>query len=152
MLVLKGLVGLHSTIQLQLLPITGWGIDLDYHDKNTQDTTINLTRRSLPSSHNCLRIFLKREAYSPSSGPPANFPKPLLLVCTCPSPGCSNYNLSVPRGQGLPSRSFSVTFFLHNLHISTFDRRCCHHLSLCCYIIQKASMAFFFLWNTSPQR
>ena len=32
MLVLKGLVGLHRTIQLQLLSITAWGIDLDYHD------------------------------------------------------------------------------------------------------------------------
>ena len=115
MLVLKGLVGLHSTIQLQLLRITGWDIDLDYHDKNTQDSTINLTRRSLPPSHNCLRIFLKREACSPSSGPPANFPKPLLLVCTCPSPACSNYNLSVPRGQGLPSRSFSSDIFSSQL-------------------------------------
>ena len=32
MLVLKGLVGLHRTIQLQLLSITGQGIDLDYRD------------------------------------------------------------------------------------------------------------------------
>ena len=32
MLVLKGLVGLHRTIQLQLLHVTGWGIDLDYCD------------------------------------------------------------------------------------------------------------------------
>ena len=32
MLVLKGLVGLHRTIQLQLLQVTGWGIDLDYCD------------------------------------------------------------------------------------------------------------------------
>ena len=32
MLVLKGLVGLHRTIQLQLLSITGWGIDLDDSD------------------------------------------------------------------------------------------------------------------------
>ena len=32
MLVLKGLVGLHRTIQLQLLSITGQGIDLDYCD------------------------------------------------------------------------------------------------------------------------
>ena len=30
MLVLKGLVGLHRTIQL--FSITGWGIDLDYRD------------------------------------------------------------------------------------------------------------------------
>ena len=32
MLVLKDLVGLHRTIQLQLLQHTGWGIDLDYCD------------------------------------------------------------------------------------------------------------------------
>ena len=30
MLVLEGLVGLHRTIQLQLLWHSGWGIDLDY--------------------------------------------------------------------------------------------------------------------------
>ena len=29
MLVLKGFVGLHRTVQLQLLQFTGWGIDLD---------------------------------------------------------------------------------------------------------------------------
>ena len=34
MLVLEGLVGLHRTVQLQLLQrkVTGWGIDLDYCD------------------------------------------------------------------------------------------------------------------------
>ena len=32
MLVVKGLVGLHRTVQLQLLQRTGWGIDLDYCD------------------------------------------------------------------------------------------------------------------------
>ena len=32
MLVLEGLVGLHRTIQLQFLQITGQGIDLDYRD------------------------------------------------------------------------------------------------------------------------
>ena len=32
MLVLKCLVGLHRIVQLQLLSITGWGIDLDYGD------------------------------------------------------------------------------------------------------------------------
>ena len=32
MLVLKGLVGLHRTVQLQLLSVTRWGIDLDYHN------------------------------------------------------------------------------------------------------------------------
>ena len=32
MLVLEGLVGLCRTIQLQLLSIIGWGIDMDYCD------------------------------------------------------------------------------------------------------------------------
>ena len=31
MLALEGLVGLHRTIQLQLLRITGWSIDSDYY-------------------------------------------------------------------------------------------------------------------------
>ena len=31
-LILEGLVGLHRTIQLQLLSITDWGTDLDYRD------------------------------------------------------------------------------------------------------------------------
>ena len=32
MLVLKGLVGLHRTIQLSFFSVTGWGTDLDYCD------------------------------------------------------------------------------------------------------------------------
>ena len=32
MSVLEVLVGLHRTVQLQLLSVTGWGIDLDYCD------------------------------------------------------------------------------------------------------------------------
>ena len=32
MLVLKGLVGFHRTIQLSFFSVTGWGIDLDYRD------------------------------------------------------------------------------------------------------------------------
>ena len=32
MLILECLVGLHRTIQLQLLSITDWGTDLDYRD------------------------------------------------------------------------------------------------------------------------
>ena len=32
MLVLKGLVGRHRTVQLSFFSITGWGIDLDYSD------------------------------------------------------------------------------------------------------------------------
>ena len=32
MLVLKGHVGFHGIVQLQVFSITGWGIDLDYCD------------------------------------------------------------------------------------------------------------------------
>ena len=32
MLVLEDFIGLHRTVQLQRLNITGWGIDLDYCD------------------------------------------------------------------------------------------------------------------------
>ena len=32
MLVLKGLIGLHRTVQLRFFSISGWGIDLDYCD------------------------------------------------------------------------------------------------------------------------
>ena len=32
MLVLEGLLGFHRTSQLQLLQLSGWGIDLDYCD------------------------------------------------------------------------------------------------------------------------
>ena len=32
MLVLQGLVGLHRTVQLQVLSVTVWGIDLDHCD------------------------------------------------------------------------------------------------------------------------
>ena len=32
MLVLKGLVGLHRTVNFRFFSITGWGIDLDYCD------------------------------------------------------------------------------------------------------------------------
>ena len=32
MLILEGLVGLHGTVQIQLLQLTGRGIDLDYPD------------------------------------------------------------------------------------------------------------------------
>ena len=32
MLVLKDLVGLHRTLYFSFFSVTGWGIDLDYHD------------------------------------------------------------------------------------------------------------------------
>ena len=59
MLVLKGLVGLHRTIQLQLLQCTGWGIDLDYYDiewfalKTNRDNFVIL---KLASKY-CISVF-----------------------------------------------------------------------------------------------
>ena len=32
MLILEGLVSLHITVQLQLLWLSGWGVDLDYYE------------------------------------------------------------------------------------------------------------------------
>ena len=32
MLFLKSLVGLHRTVQFSIFSVTGWGIDLGYHD------------------------------------------------------------------------------------------------------------------------
>ena len=41
MLVLEGLVGLHRTVQL--LQVTGWGIDLDYCDIEWKRTEMMLS-------------------------------------------------------------------------------------------------------------
>ena len=56
MLVLKGLVGLHRTVQLQLLQRFGWGIDLDYCDiewfASGKETSINACGLSAMFSQN----------------------------------------------------------------------------------------------------
>ena len=48
MLVLKGLVGLRRTVQLQLFSITGWGIDLDYCDIEWFVLEMNRDHSELP--------------------------------------------------------------------------------------------------------
>ena len=70
MLVLKGLVGLHRTIQLQLFSVTGWGIDLDYCDiewfalETNRDHSVVL---EIASKYCILDSFVDHDGYSISS-------------------------------------------------------------------------------------
>ena len=70
MLVLKGLVGLHRTIQLQLFSVTGWGIDLDYCD--TEWFALETNRDhfvifEIPSKYFISDSFVDHDGYSISS-------------------------------------------------------------------------------------
>ena len=70
MLVLKGLVDLHRTVQLQLLHVTGWGIDLDYHDIEWFALETNKTHSvifEIASKYCILDYFVKYDGYSISS-------------------------------------------------------------------------------------
>ena len=70
MLVLKGLVGLHRTIQLQLLHITGWGIGLDYHDIERFALEMNKDHSvifEIASKYCILDSFVDHDGYSISS-------------------------------------------------------------------------------------
>ena len=70
MLVLKGLVDLHRTVQLQLLQITGWGIGLDYRDiewfawERNRDLSVVF---EIASKYCILDSFVDHEGYSISS-------------------------------------------------------------------------------------
>ena len=69
MLVLEVLVGLHRTVQLQL-PLTGWGIGLDYHD--TEWFTLETTRYhsvvfEIASKYCISDSFVNHNGYSISS-------------------------------------------------------------------------------------
>ena len=70
MLVLKGLVGLHRTVQLQLLRVTGWGIDLDYCDiewfalETNRDHSVIF---EIASKYCILDFFVDHDGYSISS-------------------------------------------------------------------------------------
>ena len=70
MLVLKGLVGLHRTIQLQLFSVTGWGIDLDHHDiewfalEMIRDHSVIF---EIASKYYILDSFVDHDGYSISS-------------------------------------------------------------------------------------
>ena len=69
-LVLKGLVGLHRTIQLRFFSITGWGIDLDYHDiewfvlEMNRDNSVIF---EIASKYCILDSFIDYDGYSISS-------------------------------------------------------------------------------------
>ena len=68
MLVLKGLVGLHSTVQL--LYFTGWAIGLDYHDIECFALEMNRDHSvifEIACKHCILDFFVDYEVYSISS-------------------------------------------------------------------------------------
>ena len=69
MLVVKGLVGLHRTVQLQLLQHYWSGIDLDYHDIElfALETEIILSFLRLHPSTAFLGSFVDYDGYSISS-------------------------------------------------------------------------------------
>ena len=70
MLVLKGLVGLHRTIQLQLLQCYFWGIDLDYCDIEwfSLETNRDLSVIFEIASKYCISdSFVDHDGYSISS-------------------------------------------------------------------------------------
>ena len=70
MLVLKGLVGLHRTVQLQLFCITGQGLDLDYRDiewfalETNRDHSVVF---EIASKYCILDSFVDYDGYSISS-------------------------------------------------------------------------------------
>ena len=70
MLVLKGLVGLHRTIQLQLLQHYWLGIDLDYHDTERFALETNRDHSvvfEITSKYCVLDSFVDYDGYSISS-------------------------------------------------------------------------------------
>ena len=70
MLVLKGLVGLHRTVQLQLVQRTGWGIDLDYCEIEWYALETNRDHSvvfEIASKYCILNSFVDHDGYSLSS-------------------------------------------------------------------------------------
>ena len=67
MLVLKRLVGLHRSVHLQLLCVTGWGIDLDYSDiewfalETNRDSSVTF---EIASKYCILDCFVNHDVYS----------------------------------------------------------------------------------------
>ena len=70
MLVLKGLLGLHRTVQLRFFSITGWGIDLDNCDiewfalETNRDHSVVL---EIASKYCILDSFVDHDGYFVSS-------------------------------------------------------------------------------------
>ena len=70
MLVLKGLVGLHKTVQLQLLQRYCWGIDLDYCDTECFALEMNRDHSvifEIASKYCISGSFVDHDGYSISS-------------------------------------------------------------------------------------
>ena len=70
MLVLKGLVGFHRIVQLQLLQHYGWGIDLDYCDIEWFALEMNGDHSvifEIASKYCILDSFVDHDGYSISS-------------------------------------------------------------------------------------
>ena len=70
MLVPKGLVGFHRTIQLSFFSVTGWGIGLDYCD--TEWFALEMNRDhcvvfKIASNHCVSDSFVDHDGYSTSS-------------------------------------------------------------------------------------
>ena len=70
MLVLKGLVGLHKTVQLQFFSVTGWGIDLDICDIEWSASETNRDHSvvfEIASKYCISDSFVDHDGYSISS-------------------------------------------------------------------------------------
>ena len=70
MLVPKGLVRLHRTVQLSFFSITGWGIDLDYHEAKLFSLEMNRVHSGIfeIASKYCISdSFVDHDGYSISS-------------------------------------------------------------------------------------
>ena len=70
LLVLKGLVGLHRTVQLQFVSVTGWGIGLDYRDIEWFALEMNRDHSvvfEIASKYSISDSFVDHDGYSISS-------------------------------------------------------------------------------------
>ena len=70
MLILKGLVGLHRIIQVQLFSVTDWGMDLDYCDIEWLALEMNRDHSvvfEITSKYCILDSFVDHDGYSISS-------------------------------------------------------------------------------------
>ena len=70
MLVLKGLVGLHRTVNFSFFSVTGWGIDLDYRDIEWFASETNRDHSvvfEIASKYCILDSFVDHDGYSISS-------------------------------------------------------------------------------------
>ena len=70
MFVLEGLIGLHRTVQLQLLQVTGWGTDLDYCDIEwfaLETNRVHSVVFEIASNHCISDSSVDHDAYSISS-------------------------------------------------------------------------------------